>query len=161
MLNYITSHLRLHTRGCYQKPASKLCHSRNILQKSYPVGVEDVLLGRLLHRDEAQVHGLTPWGTLGLEAQRGAPWLWAGMNLSSPAPIAPARLLSEPELISAEVRDGFPTRGDSFEVSINVLPPKQKQGTSFGESGQICSAALQPGLTSKGRSHLHLLRRMP
>lgn len=54
MLSPMTSHPRLHTRGCYQKPASKLCCSRNILWKSYHVGAEAVLLGLLLHRDESQ-----------------------------------------------------------------------------------------------------------
>lgn len=79
------------------------------MQKSYPVGVEAVLLGLLLHRDESQVCGLTPRGALGLEGQRGAAWLWVGMNPSSLAPTASARLLCEPELLSAEVRDGSPS----------------------------------------------------
>lgn len=64
------------------------------------------------------------------------------MNPSSPAPTAPARLLYKPELSSAGVRDGFPTKEDLFEVYMRVLPPKQKLGTSFRESEQICFAAL-------------------
>lgn len=144
MLNPMISHSRLHTRGCYQKPAPKLCHSRNILWKSYPVGAEAVLLGCLLHRDESQVCGLTPQGALGLEGQRRAPWLWAGMNPSSLAPTASARLLCDPDLSSAGVTDGFPIREDHFEVFMRVLPPKQKLDTSFGESGQSCFSVVWP-----------------
>lgn len=64
------------------------------------------------------------------------------MNSSSLAPTAPVRLLCEPELLSAEVRDGFPIREDPLEVSMRVIPPKQKLGPGSGESQQIFFAAL-------------------
>lgn len=111
------------------------------MQKSHSVCVEALLLGLLLHRDESQVCGLTSKSSLGLAGQRRVPWLLAGMNPSSLAPTAPTRQLCEPELLSAEVGDVFPTREDPVEVYMGILPPEQKLGTGFGGSGQIGFAA--------------------
>lgn len=52
-------------------------------------------------------------------------WLWAEMNPSFLAPTAPAKLLCDPELSSALVRDiFFPIKEDKFEAWMRVLPPK-------------------------------------